>query len=100
MKKNILKNSARILIPRLPADAFDWSAWRKGILVWELIGVCVQQNIFDNKEVLRKYAVGYIPSENLICRAGLDEFAVMFIIDDEFCWTHFRKKEFEYVFTE
>jgi hypothetical protein len=88
------------VIPRLPADAFDWSAWRRGMAIWELIGVCVKQNIFDNKETLKKYAIGYIPSEKLICRYGLGEFAVMFIIDDEFCWTHFRKKEFEHVFIE
>jgi hypothetical protein len=85
-------------IPKLSVDDFDWSTWRRGILVWELIGNCCKQNIFDSKEILKKYAIGYRLSEELACRSCYDEVAVMFIINDVFCWTHFRKKEFEHVF--
>jgi hypothetical protein len=95
-----MNSSLKIRIPKLHIDDFDWSTWRAGILVWELIGNCCQQNIFDNKEVLREHAVGYIPSQNLTCRPCLDEYAVMFIINDVFCWTHFREEEFKNVFTE
>jgi hypothetical protein len=95
MKKNLL-----ITIPKLPADNFGLSEWRAGIAIWELIGNCCEQNIFDNKEILRKYAIGYIPADGIMCRPRHGEFAVMFIIDDVFCWTHFMEKEFVHVFTE
>jgi hypothetical protein len=88
-----------MMIPKLPTDYFDWSRWRKGLAVWREIGVqCRTSDIMDKREVLQKYAVGYHNGETLVCRPKNEEIAVMFLIDDEFCWTHFRKGEFENVF--
>jgi hypothetical protein len=90
-----------IIIPKLYSDSFDWSRWRNGIAIWREIGVqCRTSDIIDKKKVLHKYAVGYLSGKSLYCRSKDDEIAVMFIIDNEFCWTHFRLKEFENVFIE
>lgn len=84
---------------KLPTDEFDWHRWRLGIAVWREIGVaCRKEDIFAQAKVLRHYAIGYLPGENLICRPKENEVAVMFLIDNEFCWTHLRKEEFDYVF--
>lgn len=86
-------------IYKLPEDSFDWIRWRDGIAVWKEIGVaCREQSIFDNSEILRKYAIGYIEAEKLLCRPKKHEYAVMFLINNNFCWTHFREKEFVNVF--
>lgn len=86
-------------MPKLHVDSFDWSRWRKGLSIWRELGVaCRYNSIIERKNVLRQYAIGYLPSENLYCRPRLNEFAVMFLIDNDFCWTHLRKEEFENVF--
>ena len=88
-----------IVLPKLYSDSFDWSRWRKGLAIWREIGVsCRYVDILEKRNVLLKYAVGYINRNQIICRPKDNEYAVMFLIDDEFCWTHFRKKEFENVF--
>ncbi len=89
------------IIPRLPSDSFDWIRWRGGIAVWREIGVaCRSPDILEKANILKKYAVGYIEGDKLICRPKEDEIAVLFLIKDDFCWTHFRKKEFDNVFIE
>jgi hypothetical protein len=81
------------------SDSFDWQRWRLGIKIWIELGVaCRKQDIFDKKEILKKYAIGYIKGENLNFKIKENEYGVMFLIDDEFCWTHFRKEEFEECF--
>jgi len=86
-------------IYRLHSDSFDWSRWRMGIAIWREIGVsCRKNSIIENKNVLKKYAIGYISAEHLICRPKNNETAVLFLINDEFCWTHFRNEEFINVF--
>jgi len=81
------------------SDSFNWQRWRLGIKVWRELGVaCRRQDIIDKKDILRKYAIGYIKGEDLICRKKENEYGVMFLIDDEFCWTHLDRKEFEICF--
>jgi len=89
------------IIPKLPIDSFCWQRYRLGRKVWRELGVaCRYWDMIDQADVLRKYAVGYRPGLELGCRPKENEIAVMFIVDDEFCWTHLRKKEFEDVFTK
>jgi len=89
------------IIPKLPIDSFDWLRWLYGIDIWTEIGVvCKYYDIIEKSNILIKYAIGYIEAEKLMCRPKDKEFAVMFIINDEYCWTHFREKEFYYVFFE
>jgi hypothetical protein len=87
------------IIPELPVDSFDWSRWKLGSNVWRYLGFSPRKNtITSHKEEIRKNAVGYIPGYKLYCRPEPYELAVMFLIEDEFCWTHFRKDEFDAVF--
>ena len=89
------------MIDKMYPDSFDWQRWRLGIKVWRELGVaCRKQDIFDKKHILRKYAIGYLPGEQLFCRRKENEVAIMFLIDDEFCWTHFLREEFDNVFVE
>jgi hypothetical protein len=89
------------MIEKMYPDSFDWQRWRLGIKIWRELGVaCRNQDIIDKKEILRKYAIGYIEGKDLICRKKDNEYGVMFIIDDEFCWTHFLREEFYNVFAE
>jgi hypothetical protein len=87
------------IIPKLPFDNFDWLRWLYGIDVWREIGVaCRYYDILEKRNILIKYAIGYTEAERVICRPKENELAVMFLINDNFCWTHFRKKEFDNVF--
>ena len=89
-----------IMLPKLYSDSFCWSRWRKGIAIWREIGVASRYySIIGWKEVLIKYAIGYLEGSRLVCRPKNNEIAVMFLINDEFCWTHFRMEEFVEVFT-
>lgn len=92
-------DSPKFIIPKMIADNFDWSRWRKGLVIWREIGIaCRKTNIVENKYILRHHAIGYLLGENLLCRSKEQEYAVMFLIDNDFCWTHFRKDEFIDVF--
>ena len=88
-----------IKIPRLPMDSFDWLRWLRGIDIWEVLGIKANYyDIRDNSEIMRTYAIGYIPSERLTLRCKAGEMSVLFLINDEFCWTHLRIQEFEDIF--
>ena len=88
-----------VSIPKYPIDSFTWSRWRLGEKVWRELGVaCRTQSIKDNSSVLRQYVIGYREGDKIFCRPKIGEFAVLFIIDNVYCWTHFRKEEFNYVF--
>ena len=90
---------SKYLIPKLHLDSFCWQRWRIGYKIHLKIGIAWREKrIIEKKEVIKKYAVGYIEGERLICRPKENEMGVMFLIDNEFCWTHLRKKEFENVF--
>jgi hypothetical protein len=96
---NKYKNSTGIIIPMMYPDSFDWSRWRIGMVIWRELGIASRNvDILEQKDVLRIFAIGYLPGQKLICRPKIDETAVMFLIDDEFCWTHLRQKEFDDVF--
>ena len=86
-------------IRMLPPDCFDWSRWRLGYKIWYELGIaCRKEDIFAQDKVLRHYAIGYRPGEKLYCRPKENEVAVLFFIEGEYCWTHLRREEFEYVF--
>jgi hypothetical protein len=93
------KNKKGVIIPKLYPDSFDWSRWRLGMSIWREIGLASRYtDIIAQADVLRRYAVGYLPGDKLTCRCKPDETAVMFLVDDEFCWTHLRQEEFDHVF--
>jgi hypothetical protein len=86
------------LIPKAPIDEFDWISWRNGYHIWIKLGFSARYyNIIDNKKILQRYAVGYRHGSEVF-RPEENEFAVLFLIDDIFGWTHLTEKEFLYVF--
>ena len=54
-------------------------------------------SLIENIDVLRKYAIGYCPADDFICRPS-KEIAVMFSINDVIGWFHLREEEFERIF--
>lgn len=96
---NSIKENKDKIIPKLPIDSFSWSRWRLGYKIWYKLGIaCREADIFAQAKILRYYAIGYFPGDKLYCRPKQNEVAVLFLIDNEFCWTHLREKEFNYVF--
>jgi hypothetical protein len=97
--KKLYEGKEGIIIPKFYSDSFDWSRWRLGISIWRELGVASRyDDIVSQADILRYYAIGYLPGKNLICKPKENETAVMFLVDDEFCWTHLIQKEFNYVF--
>jgi len=100
MSQTFEEKTKRYAIPELPQDSFDWLRWIRGLGIWTKLLKCRCRfsNIVDRRNDIRSLAVGFIDGEKLWCRPKSDEVAVMFIVDDEFAWTHLTRKEFEYVF--
>lgn len=89
----------RYSIPELPEDNFDWITWRQGVYVWRTFGFHPRYaTILANAELLRKHAIGYIPGHKLWYRYKPEHMAVMFLVNDEFGWSHLRIAEFDAVF--
>jgi len=85
-------------LPKFHEWSFDWLSWRNGTLLL-LLGVENRSySIRDNRDTIRKYAIGWCEADNIPCRPKEGEYVVMFSVDDVEFWTHFRKEEFEYCF--
>jgi len=81
------------MIEKLSPNAFTWSRWRRFNLF-----TCRYSIIVEFKNMIKRFAIGYIEGEKLYCRPKFKTYAVMFLKDDEFSWCHLTKKEFEEVF--
>jgi hypothetical protein len=88
-------------LKRLHSTSFDWQKWRCGGGFLSELGIsCREECLIKEKEVLRKYAIGYLEGEHLYCRPKKGNIAVMFFKDEEEFWFHLRKKEFLTIFGE
>lgn len=82
-------------IQKLNPTQFDCFAWRCGSPL-TLLGMHIREgNIFNYRTKLLRLMVGYCDGESLVCRPKANHKAVMFYINGELCWFHFRNKEFE-----
>ena len=88
----------RTCLSRIPPDSFCWQRWRSCDVVDMFGCFCRKDDLLKRRGCLRKYAVGYIEAEKLLCRPKKDNFAVMFLKDDEYSWFHLRIEEFELIF--
>lgn len=87
------------MIERMYGTSFDWLTWLNGSP--ELLNlVCREKSLIKNKNILKKYAIGYCKGEELICRPRKNCYGVMFIKDDIEFWFHLRNKEFNLIFKE
>ena len=87
-------------LQKLHEQSFDWLSWRSGDLT-DLIKLPTREEfIVKNKEIIRTFAIGYLESDNLPCRAKEKYIAVMFEMAGIQWWTHFTKNEFYICFPE
>ena len=87
-------------IEQLHGQSFNWLTWRAGNLT-EMLNLRTREDVIvSNKNTIRKYAIGWCPSESLVCRPKINEVGVMFLTKDIEWWTHFRIKEFLVCFPE
>jgi hypothetical protein len=87
-------------ISRIDSTHFDWLAWRNGSIL-EVFNVNSRTpSIIASKELLRRHAIGWCPSESVPCRPKVGCVSVMFYTDDRMWWTHITKEEFDVVFPD
>jgi hypothetical protein len=85
-------------LPRIDSSYFDWLTWRNGSII-EIFNIPHRtQCILMAKEKLRKYAIGWCPSENVPCRPKNGYISIMFFTDDRAWWTHITIEEFNKIF--
>jgi len=83
---------------RLGVDSFSWSRWRKCDIFSKFNFACRKSSIIRMRNIIKRYAVGYIKADELRCRCKYGEYAVMFLVDGEFQWCHLKKDEFKIIF--
>jgi hypothetical protein len=90
-----------IYIEHFNEQSFDWLTWRSGSIVDILKIPQREQTIITNKQIIRKFAIGYCDASNIPCRPKKDCIAVMFNTGEVYnWWTHLTKKEFISCFQE
>lgn len=88
------------MLERLDSSYFDWLTWRAGSIT-EILNIQQREEcLIAAGDVLRKYAIGWCPADQLPCRPKVDCVAVMFLTDNIMWWTHITNKEFEAIFKE
>lgn len=87
------------MLEKMHGTSFDWITWRgEGVI---RLGVVQREAIIlANSNIIKKYAIGYCPAEEIICRPKIDCVAVMFLKDNDMFWTHLTNKEFYIIFNE
>lgn len=88
------------MFERLDGTIFDWLAWKNGTILDVLRVQSRYDDVVKNRKLIRKYAVGWCPGEQLYCRPKENHVGVMFLVDEQMFWTHFTNKEFKAVFQE
>lgn len=89
------------MLPKLHPDTFDWLSWTGGSIA--SFGIPCRFAAITHPismAILRRYAVGYLEGERLVCRPKPNEVAVYFEKDEREFWFHLRKNEFDIVFKE
>jgi len=79
------------------STSFNWMKWRVGSPANFKIP-CRKEILIANGNILRKYAIGYIEGEKLLCRPKRNYTAIMFFKDEEEFWFHLRNDEFKIIF--
>jgi len=88
------------VIERYDSSLFTASYWRIGASFVVEFGFECRFKRFSSplgKRVMRQYAVGWAPGNQLFCRPKLDHVGVMFFKDDRHFWVHLRNAEFDLI---
>lgn len=82
-------------------QSFDWLTWRSGSILQIFKIPHRTYAISVNKNLIRKYAIGWCNAANIPCRPKNGFIAVMFNTGEHYnWWTHLTKNEFEICFPE
>jgi len=69
--------------------------------IWIYLGTRASSGkVGEHKKALRNIAVGYLEGNRIYVRPDENRVALMCLIDEELCWTHLTREEFEDVFPE
>lgn len=85
------------MIIKMHGHSFDFATWRGGHIT-ELGISCRFDDIVRHQDILRQYAIGWCPGEEVICRPKKECIGVMFLKDDQLFWFHLSCREFDIVF--
>lgn len=88
------------MIDKLQPELFDWLLWRNGSPSDIFKETQWYKNIYEKRDLIIKYAIGYCDGFRLLCRPKLNHKAVMFFIENRLFWFHLTDKEFKEVFYE
>lgn len=87
-------------LPKLNPDEFTWQRWRAFDLFYELGIACRKFDLINNQDIIKKYAIGYLPGINLYCRPKENDTAILFWYNGEYQWCHLKNDEFEIIFKD
>lgn len=88
-------------LPRLDEIHFTKFLWRIGNDFLVEFGIeCRYASLTSptGKAIIRKYAIGWAPGENLLFRPKKDHVAIMYFKDERYFWVHLRTNEFVEIF--
>ncbi len=81
----------------LSNEFFTKERWEAGSL--SIFGIETRTNSIEkNRNIIKKYAIGYIEGNKLFFRAKDNTFAVMFWFNESYFWTHLTEIEFKICF--
>lgn len=84
-------------IEEMPPYNFTFEYWRAGSLA--VFGIQTRTySIAQNRNTIRKYAIGYLKGEKLWVRSKENTVAVMFFYKEDHFWTHLTIEEFNICF--
>lgn len=81
-------------------SSFTFETWSAGNLI-EMLNIHNRTDIIlENSDVIRKFAIGWCHSDNIVCRPKSGKISVMFFTNGHEWWTHFEMEEFIGCFPE
>jgi len=89
-----------MIIEHYHEQSFTWDSWSGGNLT-EMLNIPNRKEIIlDNIDIIRKHAIGWCISDDVVCRPKKGKVSVMFLTNEIEWWTHFEMDEFIGCFPE
>ena len=82
-----------IPLPKTDSSLFEWNLWRAGSIHDLITGPCRTMNIVSQRDLIKKYAVGWCKGESVTSRPKCGETTLMVHKDEKHFWFHLRNNE-------